>query len=254
MLLNSDGYWRHLWKNWFTGISGKLHFMEISRPSPCAFNKKIEWRGCNKESEISKKPKCEAIDFLSGKGSVKRGGRQAGRPDGPAAINPFNYSIEWNNVVNQLFTKLLLPCYGWKPWVTRRITGFVLLMFQWRLPFLPVEVSSNLTFKGFPQYRLPSSAAIAALASWPSIPIKPKPRHLPLNISEISWMERTLPYSENKAWTVSSVASLGKFPTKIRFKRHVLNSGGELIDRASRIMCRNPAHYVQGCVSESASD
>ena len=43
--------------------------------------------------------------------------------------------------------------------------GLALLMFQWRLPFLPAVVSSNLTFNGFPQYRLPSNAAIAALAS-----------------------------------------------------------------------------------------
>ena len=58
------------------------------------------------------------------------------------------------------------------------------------------------------------------------MPIKPKPLHLPLKISETSWIERTLPYSENKVCTLSSVASLGKFPTKSRFKRHVLNSGG----------------------------
>ena len=65
-------------------------------------------------------------------------------------------------------------------------------------------------------------------------------------------MERTFPYSENKACTVSSVASLGKFPTKIRFKRHVLNSGGELIDRASRVsaatlrvMCRVACQKVR---------
>ncbi len=57
-------------------------------------------------------------------------------------------------------------------------------------------------------------------------------------------MERTLPYSENKACTVSSVASLGKFPTKIRFKRHVLNKGGELIGRVNRI-CHNPAYYLR---------
>jgi len=52
---------------------------------------------------------------------VKRGDRQAGRPDssaiflrsfGVAGISPFNYSIEWNNAVNQLITKLILPCYG----------------------------------------------------------------------------------------------------------------------------------------------
>jgi hypothetical protein len=30
--------------------------------------------------------KCEAIDFLSGKGSVKRGDWQAGRPDSPAML------------------------------------------------------------------------------------------------------------------------------------------------------------------------
>jgi len=58
-------------------------------------------------------------------------------------------------------------------------------------------------------------------------------------------MERTLPYSENKACTVSSVASLGKFPTKIRFKRHVLNKGGELIGRVNRI-CHNPAYSLNG--------
>ena len=46
-----------------------------------------------------------------------------------------------------------------------KLWEFVLLMFQLRLPFLPAVVSSNLTFKGFPQYKLPSSAAIAALAS-----------------------------------------------------------------------------------------
>ena len=66
---------------------------------------------------------------------------------------------------------------------------------------------------------------MAARASCPSMPIKPNPRHLPLKISATSWIERTLPNSENKASTDASVASLGKFPTKSRFKRHILNSG-----------------------------
>ena len=89
-----------------------------------------------------------------------------------------------------------------------------------RRPFLPLaRGSSKRTFKGLsPPTVLPSSPAIAALASCPSISIKPKPLHLPVKTSETRLMERMVPYSENNARTVSSVASKGKFPTNIFFK------------------------------------
>jgi len=41
------------------------------------------------------------------------------------------------------------------------------------------------------------------------------------------------------------VASLGKFPTKSRFKRHILNSWGELMGRKNRLR-HNPASYLGG--------
>nr|VFK09091.1 MAG: hypothetical protein BECKLPF1236B_GA0070989_100514 [Candidatus Kentron sp. LPFa] len=80
--------------------------------------------------------------------------------------------------------------------------------------------SSKRTRKGFPSSRfVPSSPAMAALASCPSISTKPKPRHWPENTSVTKRMERTVPNLENKSLTEVSVASEGKLPTNILFTR-----------------------------------
>lgn len=80
------------------------------------------------------------------------------------------------------------------------------------------RVSSYLTFSVLPPNVLPSSPAIAALASCPSISMNPKPRHRPVNTSEAICIDRTVPNSENSARTASSEVSFGKPPTNILFK------------------------------------
>jgi hypothetical protein len=80
-------------------------------------------------------------------------------------------------------------------------------------------LSSNRTRKELPDQVLPSRPAIAARASWPSISMKPKPRHLPVKTSLASLIERTVPYSANNSVTLSSDAFSGKFQTNIFFKR-----------------------------------
>ena len=57
---------------------------------------------------------------------------------------------------------------------------------QRRLPFCAF---SNLTLMILPSKDLPSSLAIAARASWPSISTKPKPLHWPENMSLASLSE-----------------------------------------------------------------
>ncbi len=48
-----------------------------------------------------------------------------------------------------------------------------------------------------PSIGLPSSAACAARASWPSISTKQKPLHLPVKMSWARSIERTVPNSSN---------------------------------------------------------
>lgn len=115
-----------------------------------------------------------------------------------------------------------------------------------RLP--PPERSrscASFTLRGRPSKSVPFSACIAREASALDISTKPKPRGLPVSRSLISETFSTVPCLENRAFTASSVAVKGRFPTynfvtrgyskKIWCRRHVLRPGSRSFARVADI-------------------